>query len=110
MWNSIYKFGLSQEEINEINEKLWAERQPYAICPDCGVEPNEPHESGCDVARCTECGGQRLGCDCQNEDEEIWTGIWPGIKECYEQRLICCWGDDREWRFDLNEQAMRKQS
>lgn len=58
-----------------------------SYCNDCGVEVGTPHEDGCDVARCTECGHQRISCDHDDSDVgwgQIWTGIWPGEKECME--------------------------
>lgn len=53
-------------------------------CGDCGVQPGQPHVDGCDVARCTLCGWQRISCE--HEDEEggwgqVWTGRWPGDAE-----------------------------
>lgn len=32
-------------------------------CHDCGVDPGQAHEDGCDTARCLVTGGQRLMCD-----------------------------------------------
>jgi len=98
--------GLNQQQIDEICERLWKEEQGRSTkeCHDCGAKPGEKHLDGCDVARCKSCGGQRLSCDCENPGEDVWTGVWPGIKECYEQKLICfdtCMGLDR-WCFDLN--------
>lgn len=37
-------------------------REPK-ICGDCGVQPGQPHEDGCDVARCMWDGGQAIQCE-----------------------------------------------
>jgi hypothetical protein len=50
-------------------------------CGDCSVTPGTPHIDGCDVARCTACGYQRIGCDHGGSSTgwgQLWTGIWPG--------------------------------
>lgn len=71
-----------------IGEKIFED----ARCGDCYVKPGEPHDDGCDVARCLVTGLQRLQCsgihfheavapgcytprDC---GRDIWTGRWPG--------------------------------
>lgn len=71
------------------------------VCPDCGVEPGQQHEEGCDVARCVLCGAQDLGCGYHDDEDDLvrcsntheplpaetmekWTGVWPGIVECRE--------------------------
>jgi hypothetical protein len=51
------------------------------LCGDCGVEPGQPHQDGCDVERCSVCGNQRLSCACKKGRDKYfarWTGIWPG--------------------------------
>jgi hypothetical protein len=66
-------------------------------CGDCGVKPGEPHEDGCDVARCLRTGRQRLSCDAgaavfgwpearPHDDcgRQAWSGEWPGVAECEE--------------------------
>jgi len=62
-------------------------------CHDCGAKPGQPHEDGCDVERCSVCGGQRLCCGCKGHDRLFarWTGIWPGDAE------------SRAMGIDLNE-------
>ncbi|MFI7448105.1 hypothetical protein ACIBQX_11455 [Nonomuraea sp. NPDC049714] len=62
-------------------------------CPDCQVEPDGPHEIGCDVARCPLCGTQQLQCR-EHEFAEvfaIWTGAWPGNVECEREGWWCIW-------------------
>ena len=111
MWNSIHKFGLTEEEISDINEQLWVEERKNSDkpCHDCGCAVGDVHEWGCDVARCTKCGGQELSCNCGKQiHRDVWDGMWPGTKECYEQKLICCWDDSKEWTYDFNELARRR--
>ena len=52
-------------------------------CPDCGARPGEMHEPGCDVERCSVCGGQYISCRCPGHDRAFarWSGWWPGELE-----------------------------
>jgi hypothetical protein len=68
------------------------------MCHDCAVSPGEKHKDGCDVARCLECGFQRISCEHEESDlgwGEIWTGEWPGELECREFGLWVKNWDDR---------------
>lgn len=108
MWNRIESFGLSENEIKEIAEELWKKQTKRERCPDCGVTIGEEHLDGCDVARCDICGGQAISCGHTEENHDKWDGLWPGTRECYERKLICCWGETRDWTWDLNELARRR--
>ena len=110
-WNTAESLGLTEDEITEIVERLWKEEIANSTqsCHDCAAKPGELHESGCDVERCNICGGQAISCGHTEHNEEIWTGMWPGTKECYEQRLITYmnpgsnnYGEKPHWTFDLN--------
>lgn len=52
-------------------------------CPDCSVDPGQPHLANCDVERCSVCGGQRFMDSCKGHDRLFarWTGVWPGTLE-----------------------------
>jgi hypothetical protein len=65
-------------------------------CHDCGVQPGQPHQPGCDTEQCSVCGWQRLQCECEGHDPAFarWSGFWPGYPEAQELGL------------DLNELAM----
>jgi hypothetical protein len=56
-----------------------ADENYMMACPDCAVELGEAHKDGCDVERCSACGGQRLSCDCADHDprKSKWTCEWP---------------------------------
>lgn len=67
-------------------------------CHDCEAKPGEYHDMGCDVERCPDCGGQMIGCYCEDPRETfdegerlIWTGYWPGTKECIEYGFFNKW-------------------
>jgi hypothetical protein len=57
-----------------------------ATCPECRVTVDKAHKKGCDVERCTACGGQRLQCACPMHDRKLaaWRGYWPGVLACIE--------------------------
>jgi len=79
-------------------------KEKMANCPDCGVEPGQVHQDGCDVERCSVCGSQALGCECSTAERSWhdkafarWSGFWPGslesdsmgidLNEFYRRRL-----------------------
>lgn len=51
----------------EEEEDWGADRQP---CHDCAVVKGQFHVEGCDVERCPICGGQAMGCDCDDYEDE----------------------------------------
>ena len=54
------------------------------ICFSCKVVAGKIHKKKCDIERCSECGGQKLSCECEGHDKQFsrWTGFWPGELEC----------------------------
>jgi hypothetical protein len=59
-------------------------------CPDCRVEPGQPHIGGCDVERCSVCTRQLISCKCTDREKHdpmasAWTGEWPGVADCRER-------------------------
>ena len=81
-------------------------------CPDCGVEPGQLHQRGCDIEQCERCGGQLLGCGHRAKLRLPWTGIEPGVEECRQYGLFArrwagrgyvpCHADDPDATEDLN--------
>jgi len=106
MYKTPEELGLSQQEINRIAEELW-NKETSRDCPDCGVKVGKTHQVNCDVSHCTHCGTQYLGCGCVKGRPDVWTGIWPGVEGCYQQKLICMYSDNK-WTFDLNRYYSKK--
>lgn len=99
---------LSNAEKNRICEELWKDREDVSTCPDCAVKPGKVHTEGCDVDKCVTCGVQMLMhaiSTCKKPVSSVWSGLWPGVKECYEQKLICFDTVTNQWCFDLNTLA-----
>lgn len=68
------------------------------ICADCHANPGQPHEDGCDVARCPDCGRQRI--DCARHPSAvpaIWTGLFPGVVEAAREGWWHRWDAERGW-------------
>lgn len=97
-------FNIIKDPPQWMLDNLWEEEQKKAgkPCPDCGALVGEKHQAMCDVARCLATGAQRLSCVCTQCGEDVWIGLWPGIKECYEEKLICFDGASGQVGFDLN--------
>jgi hypothetical protein len=59
-------------------------------CPGCGVAPGHVHVPGCLAEMYSHCGHVRKGCKSQEHDPAFsrWTGIFPGVAECFALGLI----------------------
>lgn len=80
-------------------------------CPDCGVAVGEPHVGGCDIARCLVTGWQDIACGGETHvfkgrwygehegecGEDVWTGYFPGVQECWEYGLYAKLVPGRGW-------------
>ncbi len=109
-WRSAKQMKLTTAEIDSAVELLVEQdRAHMGPCGDCGVGVGSQHVPGCDVARCLKCGGQRISCGCEwpeGEEQQVWTGLWPGAAECREHKLVARWFEDDGtpggWTWDLN--------
>ncbi len=86
------------------------------VCPDCGVQPGQPHADRCDVQRCSVCGTQRIRCQCGGHDPQksAWAGDWPyariltlsrdqAVRELlaeFEDHLLCGEDADLPWWWE----------
>lgn len=84
---SIDEFHLDPALVKQMRDIIAAAN----FCPDCGAEPGAPHNDGCDVERCGDCGKQRMGCDCPNPEPVKWTGDWPGFAEAIKFNFWAKW-------------------
>lgn len=76
------------------------ERALQTKCPDCHVGIGELHTEGCDIERCSNCGGQRISCDCDESAATFrfpWTGEYPNVDTCRKFGLWCKWEDGKGW-------------
>jgi len=82
-------------------------------CPDCSVQPGKPHDPGCDIETCPNCGLQRLSCDCRTKRKPIpWDGDNVMSRDAERNGLhaklvpgrgwVPCAKDDPEACRDLN--------
>lgn len=76
MKNANQKFTIGELQRDKKTESI-------RNCPDCSAKPGHCHSEGCDVQRCSVCGGQRLLCTCEGHDPAFsrWSGMWPGTAE-----------------------------
>ncbi len=58
------------------------------LTADCDVKEGELHELGCDMERCSICGGQFISCDC-NYDEKLKRKASEGMAPRKRVPFIC---------------------
>lgn len=87
--NGIYLCGLQARhdgQHHDINGRGSWGADALRPCGDCAVAPGQVHQAGCDVERCSYCGGQWIQCGhsrTRKHDPRFarWTGLYPGYAE-----------------------------
>lgn len=94
-------FNYEGERLVKTPDGFWFNAgKPVKECPDCAVPVGSAHVSGCDIERCSVCGGQWIMCGHKEHDpaKSVWTGFFPGAIEAAEEGyFVLPRTEDRGW-------------
>lgn len=90
---------MTESPVLTTKKAVWLKKVP---CHDCKAGPGQLHDAGCDVERCSRCGGQVISCghgseilgDPPNDAERMpWDGFWPFADLAIEYGFFTRWKD-----------------